>query len=228
MEYELKSVKTNGTDEERVTAGNGGAQANMIPEATERDGLFTGQSSSQCRIKKELNAVICSPIRLWMVIIIILVIIIAVIVISLVLCSVIHTDLDEKYDAALFNIPQSFNGSFRLPNQVFKEQLLTLNSSEGNALATGLQKKMVDFYRSSPALGRYFSEAKINAFRNGSVIADYRLTFHMPAEGQYQLRNFTLSREMVYNVFRQFLFDQETTSEPMYIDPRSLNCSQTY
>ncbi|CAK6957954.1 TPA-induced transmembrane protein homolog [Scomber scombrus] len=224
MEFELKTVKTNGTDEgERVTAGNGGA-----PEATERDALFAGQSSSVCRIKKELNAVICSRARLWMVIIIIVFIIIAVIIISLVLCSVIHEDLDEKYDATLFNISQSFNGSFRLPNQVFKEQLLTLNSSEGNTLATGLQKKMVDLYRSSPALGRYFSEARINAFRNGSVIADYQLTFRMPAEGQHQLRNFTLSREMVYNVFRQFLFDQETQSEPMYIDPRSLSCSQTY
>ncbi len=60
--------------------------------------------------------------------------------------------------------------------------------------------------------------------RNGSVIADYQLTFLMPEEQQDQLRNFTLSREMVYSVFRQFLYDQET-DEPglMYIDPLSLN-----
>lgn len=59
--------------------------------------------------------------------------------------------------------------------------------------------------------------------RNGSVIANYQLTFVMPAEQQDQLRNFTLSREMVYNVFRQFLYDQEPDeSKPMYIDPLSL------
>lgn len=46
----------------------------------------------------------------------------------------------------------------------------------------------------------------------------------MPEEQQDELRNFTLSREMVYNVFRQFLYDQESDkSEPMYIDPVSLN-----
>lgn len=58
--------------------------------------------------------------------------------------------------------------------------------------------------------------------RNGSVIADYKLTFHMPEEEKDQLRNFTLSREMVYNVFRQFLYDQESELDPMFIDPASL------
>lgn len=59
--------------------------------------------------------------------------------------------------------------------------------------------------------------------RNGSVIADYQLKFLMPEEKQDQLRKFTLSREMVYNVLRQFLYDQESESESMYIDPISLN-----
>lgn len=49
-----------------------------------------------------------------------------------------------------------------------------------------------------------------------------------------QLRNFTLSREMVYNVFRQFLYDQEPNdSGPTYIDRLSLTmfwrqCSQVF
>ncbi len=60
--------------------------------------------------------------------------------------------------------------------------------------------------------------------RNGSVIADFQLTFLMPEAEQDQLRNFTLSREMVFNVFRQYLYDQELNeSEPMYINPVSLN-----
>lgn len=60
--------------------------------------------------------------------------------------------------------------------------------------------------------------------RNGPVIADYKLTFLMPEEQQDELTNFTLSREMVYNVFRQFLYDQDPDeSNSMYIDPVSLN-----
>lgn len=63
----------------------------------------------------------------------------------------------------------------------------------------------------------------ISALRNGSVIADYKLTFHIPEEEKDELRNFTLSREMVYNVFRQFLYDQDSAaSEPMFIDHDSL------
>lgn len=50
------------------------------------------------------------------------------------------------------------------------------------------------------------------------------LTFLMPEEQQDELRNFTLSREMVYNVFRQVLYDQESDEKgPMFIDPLSLN-----
>uniref|UniRef100_A0A669CY46 Uncharacterized protein n=1 Tax=Oreochromis niloticus TaxID=8128 RepID=A0A669CY46_ORENI len=80
-----------------------------------------------------------------------------------------------------------------------------------------------DLYKTSAALGRYFFNTEIRAVRNGSVIADYKLTFQMPEEEKDQLRNFTLSRQMVYNVFRQFLYDQELPeSDPMFIDPASL------
>lgn len=59
---------------------------------------------------------------------------------------------------------------------------------------------------------------------NGSVIADYELTFVMPEEEQDLLTSFTLSRNMVYNVFRQFLHEQGLLeSDPMYIDASSLN-----
>lgn len=248
MDIELQTITTNGNDGDHVSkdgvpAGNGSGPAHRIPEATERDVLLTEQpsngeimssghaaetqrnqeKSSVCRVKDELNEVVFWRVRLWMVIIFVFLLIFAVIIISLALCSTIYEDVDEKYDASSFNVSRSFNGSFRLPNQVFTEELLTLSVSKSQALATDLQKQLADLYRSSPALGRYFSEAKIYAFRNGSVTADYRLTFLMPAERQDELRNFTLSRKMVYNVFRQFLYDRETDeSEPMYIDPLSL------
>lgn len=58
---------------------------------------------------------------------------------------------------------------------------------------------------------------------NGSVIADYMLTFVMPEEEQELLKNFTLSRDMVFNVFRQFLYDQSLQeTESMYIERSSL------
>lgn len=174
------------------------------------------------RLKRELNEVIFWKVKLWMAILFVFFLIFVAIIISLLVCSAIHEDVDEKYDSSLFNFPLYFNGSFQLPNQAFTERLLTLSFNESQTLATDLQQTLADLYRSSPALGRYFSEAKIHAFRNGSVIADYQLKFLMPEEQQDQLKKFTLSREMVYNVLRQFLYDQESESESMYIDPVSL------
>ncbi|KAM6931933.1 TPA-induced transmembrane protein homolog [Lycodopsis pacificus] len=174
--------------------------------------------NSVCRISQE-------RVRLLLIIVCIVVLICAVIWISLAMCAAFHVDGDDNFDSSLFKVPRSFNGSFQLPNRVFTEELSTLSSNESQALAADLQEKLDGLYRSSPALGRYFSEAEIQAFRNGSVvIADYQLTFVMPEEQQDQLRNFTLSREMVYNVFRQFLYDQEADeSGQMYIAPVSLN-----
>lgn len=249
MDIKLETFRTNGNDgatcvtNEQVTAANG-------DDATETDGLLSvhvsngdtltsvhaaenqrnpgntpREKSSVCRIKSELNEVIFWKIRLWMIIIFIFLVIIVVIITSLAVCTAIHVDEDENFDRSLFKVPLSFNGSFQLPNLVFTEELSSLSSNESQALAANFQEKLADLYRSSPALGRYFSKAEILAFRNSSiVIADYSLTFLLPEDGQDQLRNFTLSREMVYNVFRQFLYDQVTDeSEPMYIDPVSLH-----
>lgn len=250
---ELEPTRTNGNDvhNDRGTADNGHGQANRSPDASESDGLLrqvnvsNGESvhsapaadarghpgrthtppeiSSVCRIKKELNEVVFWRVRLWMVFVFIFLLMAAVIMISLAVCSVIHEDADDKFDPSSFTIPRCFNGSFRLPARVFTEELLTISSNESRALAADLRQKVADLYRSSPALGRFFSQAEIYSLRNGSVIAEYRLTFLMPAEQQDQLRNFTLSREVVYNVFRQSLYDQEDDeSGPMYIDPGSL------
>lgn len=240
---------------QEVTVNNGEHVANGNPEATETDALVHVQingangeamhgdhaaegqrnvgntnsareNGSVCRVKKELTEIVFWKVRRWMIIIFLFVLIAVVIVISLAVCSAIHEDVDDKFDPSLFKVPHYFNGSFQLPNQVFQEELLNLHSNISQTLAADLQNKMADLYRSSPALGRYFSKAEILAFRNGSVIVDYKLTFLLPEEQQDQLRNFTLSREMVYNVFRQFLYDQEpdesAESGPTYIDPVSL------
>ncbi|KAM9853126.1 TPA-induced transmembrane protein [Aulostomus maculatus] len=231
----------------QVTAENGGGQAYMISEGTKllgeqqirgsQDLMTPGhaqeigrnqghthtppQMSAVCRARKELKENVCRGVQLWMVIILIFLLIVVVTLISLALCSVIHEDKDEKFDRSSFKVPRFFNGSFRLPSLVFTEEFLAISSNESKALTADLQEKLTDLYSSSPALGRYFSEAEIFALRNGSVIAEYQLTFLMPADQQNQLKMFTLSREMVYNVFRQFLYDQDE-SAPTHIDPVSL------
>ncbi|TMS07593.1 TPA-induced transmembrane protein-like protein [Larimichthys crocea] len=201
-DIELQEKKTNGDyGATCMTAGNGGSAAErgelLNPQTADHNGemascsnaaengmnLGNAKGSSVCRVKKELNEVVFWKIRLWMVVVFIFLLIAAVILISLLLCSLIYDDPDEKFDPSLFKVPLYFNGSFQLPNLASTEELY---------------------------------------FQNGSVIVDYQLTFLMPEENQDQLRNFTLSREMVYNVFRQFLYDQEAESAPTYIDPVSL------
>ncbi|XP_010741662.3 TPA-induced transmembrane protein isoform X1 [Larimichthys crocea] len=238
-DIELQEKKTNGDyGATCMTAGNGGSAAErgelLNPRTADHNGemascsnaaengmnLGNAKRSSVCRVKKELNEVVFWKIRLWMVVVFIFLLIAAVILISLLLCSLIYDDPDEKFDPSLFKVPLYFNGSFQLPNLAFTEELY---SSENQALAANIENKLSDLYRASPALGRYFNNTEIHGFRNGSVIVDYQLTFLMPEENQDQLRNFTLSREMVYNVFRQFLYDQEADeSAPTYIDPVSL------
>lgn len=136
--------------------------------------------------------------------------------------TVIHEDVDEKYDPASFVVPLYFNGSLQLPFQTYSAELLSSMSNQSQTLSTELQKKLSDLYNSSPALGRYFSRAEIQAFRNGSVVAQYRLMFLMPKQHD-ELNRFILSREMVYNVLRQHLYDQEPEElGRLYIDPATL------
>ncbi|XP_074536053.1 TPA-induced transmembrane protein homolog [Halichoeres trimaculatus] len=228
----LLSVQTDGQNGETIATKTGDASGqdthgngDTVPC---RGSAESPSSLRDChrvvkRKKEELNEVIFWKVRLWMVILFVLFLILVTIIISLLICSAIHEDVDEKFDPSLFKFPLYFNGNFQLPNQAFTDRLLTLSFNESQTLAADLQEKLAGLYKSSPALGRYFSEAEIQAFRNGSVIADYQLKFLMPEEQQDQLRKFTLSREMVYNVLRQFLYDQESESELTYIDPFSLN-----
>lgn len=180
------------------------------------------KKSAICEVKKQLGQKVYKNIPLWVVILFLFVLIIAVIFISLALCSVIHEDVDEKFDRSLFDVPWNFSGSFILPNRnLTGVVLLNFDSSESQELVRELQSKLDDLYKTSPALGRYFSKSEIYEFSDDLVTAQYKLTFLLPAAEQDQLKRFTLSREMVYNVLRQFLYDQDT-SEPGYINPATL------
>lgn len=217
-EEALLSVQTSNSNGASLPSHN-----NRI--AGNQNGSTHRERSAVCKIKEELNEVVCGKvIRLWMIIVFLILLIVGVIILSLFLCTVIYEDPDENFNPSSFKVPLHLNGSFTLPNMVFTDELLTLSSSKSEDRARQLEEKLTDLYRSSPALGRYFSAADILAFRNGSVVADYKLTFVMPEEEQDLLTNFTLSRNMVFNVFRQFLYEQGLPeSDPMYIDVSSLS-----
>lgn len=59
-----------------------------------------------------------------------------------VLFSALYKDPDENFDPSLFNVPMDLNGSFRLPNMVFTEELLTISSNESQVLARQLEAKV--------------------------------------------------------------------------------------
>ncbi|KAG7471177.1 hypothetical protein MATL_G00121650 [Megalops atlanticus] len=173
------------------------------------------------RLYSNFNDVVVWKLKLWMVIALVFLLIIAVIVLSLVLYSVVYTDEDDTFNCELFVVPRIYSGTLRLVNQEFSEDLRSPTSPQSQALSTQLKKKLSDLYSSSPALGRYFSSAGMYEFRNGSVTAYYWLKFLIPQKHS-QLVRYTLSREMVYNVLRQHLYDQgPDPEEPLYIDPAS-------
>lgn len=161
-------------------------------------------------------------VRLLWVGILIVVLIISVILLSLYLCSVIYEDPDENYDPRLFDVHWNFSVNFRLPNLNFTEDILSLASNDSHPLAAELQSKLDHVYTTSPALGRYFLNSQVYKFSDSPLTAWMKLIFLLPAAEKDQLTRFTLSRDMIYNILRQFLYDQEDTSDRMYVEPASL------
>ncbi|XP_043975602.1 TPA-induced transmembrane protein [Gambusia affinis] len=141
---------------------------------------------------------------------IVILLITVVIVISVVACCANNDDEDEKFDRTTFNLQQKFNGSFQMETP-FSNETQGLND---------VQRKLTELYESSHALGRFFSNAETFHLGSESAVVQYKLTFIFPEE---ELRNSTLSREIVYNVLRQFIYDQnEEESGAMFILPSSL------
>ncbi|XP_061827944.1 TPA-induced transmembrane protein [Nerophis lumbriciformis] len=245
MDMEMQNVGSNGSEaaarQMATTTGNGEGHTHRGPQSAETGSLLQAQcnggsvemksdrrvlalrgpqDSTICRMQKELKDVVCWKIPLWMLLLFLLLIMVAIVFITLALCPVFHQDVDEKFDPSTFNISRLFKGNFSLLDLPFSDDLLVPSSNQSRALSRDLQGKLTVVYSSSPALSRYFSKAEVHAFRNGSVVAEYRLTFLMPEQQEEQLRRFTLSREMVYNVLRQSLHQQE--DHGTYIDPLSL------
>ncbi|KAM9820306.1 TPA-induced transmembrane protein homolog [Neosynchiropus ocellatus] len=227
MDPKLDAIMTNGHEPDP-------AGAEDFLSATERDQMLKVSKGDQplveperrsshkvsktCRVKEELNEVVFWKFRMWMILIFISVLIVAVILISLALCSLVYKDKDEQFDASTFNVSRLFNGTFRMQSPALSEGVAVAASNQSQALTSRLQDQLEDLYKSSPALGRYFSSAEVAPLRKDPAVAEFRLKFLMPAGQRGQLRKFTLSREMIYNVLRQFLYEQPS----LRIEPASL------
>ncbi|XP_017271772.1 TPA-induced transmembrane protein isoform X2 [Kryptolebias marmoratus] len=205
---------------EQTSHSNGGTATNGLTTHQAQKNTFQlfFQNGFFQRIKEELNQTVWKKCKVWMFIPLICVVIVVVVIVSMAVCSALHKDEDESYDSLLFTVPQRFNGSFQLSSKLLSDEAQVLED---------LQHKLDDLYRSSPALGRYFLE--VETLRNKTSDILYSLTFKLPEDGLEELRNFTLSREMVQNVLRQYLYDQDPDdSGGMFIDPVSLRMSTAY
>ncbi|CAL9683833.1 unnamed protein product [Knipowitschia caucasica] len=184
------------------------------------------KNSAVLQIKKELREKVCKVVPMWLILVLIFLVVILIIFISLALCRVIYEDPDERYDPTQFDALRNVSGSFRLPNLNSTEELLNMTTSMSRALAAELESKLDEVYTNSSALGRYFMRSHIYQFSSVPVQAWFLLLFRMREEEGGQLSRYTLSRELLYNVLRQFLYEQEVgPSHHMYILPSSLNMS---
>ncbi|XP_053734286.1 TPA-induced transmembrane protein homolog isoform X2 [Synchiropus splendidus] len=200
------------TEQDQMLKDSSGDQRLVEPERRSTHKYSPEKGSKVCRVKEELNEVVFWKFRMWMILIFILLLIVAVVLISLVLCSLVYRDKDEGFDASAFNVSRLFNGSFRMESPA---------ANQSRALRPRLQEQLEALYKSSPALGRYFSSAEVAPLREDPAVAEFRLKFLMPEAQQAQLRRFTLSREMIYNVLRQFLWEQPG----LQVEPSSLRLS---
>ncbi|KAJ8256666.1 hypothetical protein COCON_G00188180 [Conger conger] len=190
--------------------------------------LDQGPSGYQAGVESGLRGNGCHSrlkrmVKPWMIIaLVLLLIVITAVTLGLLLWAALYKDEDDTFQRDTFVVPLFYSGSLRLVNLNFTDNLLSPSSNQSQALSTQLEDKLSHVYSTSPALGRYFSGAGLYAFRNGSVTAYYWLKFLMPLDHE-QLLHFTLSREMVYNVLRQHLYDLEPGSDLLYIDPSAIH-----
>ncbi|KTF76892.1 hypothetical protein cypCar_00030455 [Cyprinus carpio] len=71
------------------------------------------------RVKRELNEVVVWKLKLWTLLLIIFLAIALVIGISIIVCSAVHDDKDEKYDKSSFVVARFFRGNFTLDANSF-------------------------------------------------------------------------------------------------------------
>ncbi|KAM4742265.1 TPA-induced transmembrane protein homolog [Anableps anableps] len=216
---ELTEIKKSPDPDQEMVDGRDGAESvenSLLSLSNNYNGEEAGNGDIKGNQRKSQKNCLCNKegqLKKAFAAIALIVIIAVVIIISVTWCFANSDDEDEIYDQTMFKLQQKFNGSFQMPAYPFS------NETQG---PNDVQQKLTELYKSSPALSRFFSEAETFRLRSDSTVVHYKLTFVFPEEQQTELRNFTLSWEMVYNVFRQFLYDQDEDNSTMFIDPGSL------
>lgn len=206
-------------EQQRLLSSQQGAESNGghisvdVEQATTQSGAQVQKLNVLKRLKNDLNEPVFGKVKVWMAILVLLVFIISFIFLLLFLCSGHKDDADDQYDRSSFVTPLHFNGSFRLANSSFVQDLLS-QTDRNYELFKDLNQKLTNIYTSSPALERYFFRANVETMR-------YSLVFKIPEEDK-QLARYTLSREVVYYVLLQNLLDQDTEDQ-LYIEPSSLS-----
>ncbi|XP_041128573.1 TPA-induced transmembrane protein homolog isoform X2 [Polyodon spathula] len=196
------------------------SQCHVMDVNTPNEQIKINRGKQRCRSSSRYVFWKC---KLWMLILSVFILLTIATVISLVLYSVVYVDEDEKIDKTLYVVPRYYNGTLRIVNQEFTRELLLPKSQKSEFLSGQLKDMLSRLYSSSPALGRYFVNAGLNSFSNGSVTAYYWLKFEIPSEHS-KLIKYTLSEEVLVNVFRQHLYDQELDeNRNLHIDPSSLS-----
>ncbi|XP_063060862.1 TPA-induced transmembrane protein [Engraulis encrasicolus] len=221
-------------DKTTVASGNGGYSSHnaaAIPEdapflseiepvpVETGDIQVTERDSALEKVKKRFNTKVWKELELWKVLLILLGVFILVIILSIYLSTVIYSDPDEKFDVSSFVVLRVFSGSVSMVNQNFTKDNATLHEH-----AIRLQNKLNQVYTSSHALARYFNTSRVKTLRPGSLIIDFCLQFRMPLDSD-QLVRYTLSSEMVSNVLRQHLYEEDMDSEaddPQRVLPTSV------
>lgn len=166
------------------------------------------------------STVVCCKCRLWMLLLVVFVAIIVIAIVGLVLYSVIYTDEDDIVDSSLKSTgtPQYYEGTMRI-NQPASGALMTTDE---------VKQMLTHVYNSSPALSRYFVEAVVLKSNDTSVVK-YWLKFALPPENSLLLQ-YTLNEEVMVNILRQYVYDQEDSSEGgqgLQIEPSSLVLNAT-
>ncbi|XP_028655705.1 TPA-induced transmembrane protein isoform X1 [Erpetoichthys calabaricus] len=180
---------------------------------------ISNRGKKRCYSKSKL---VCWKLKLWHTILLIILLFLLAIVISLVLYSVVYEDEDEKFDKQSYITPHNYNGTLRVINCQGSTES-PQHQFESTCISQHLRDMLLKLYRSSPLLGRYFVDAYSLPNGTNDTIAYYRLQFQVPEENTLLLK-YTLNEEVVVNIFRQHLYDQEfEENRVLVIDPASLS-----
>ncbi|XP_042298852.1 TPA-induced transmembrane protein-like [Sceloporus undulatus] len=203
-----------------------------VPESNEllQPNIF--QPNKKKALLKSCSEIVFWKCRLWMLVTSIFLLLIAVTIITLSVSSAVYIDEDEYWDPELIASGNHHNFSGIVKIHCVNPELL-LSESTYNLLSENLHKRLLDVYRDSPALGRYFISAEVISISDGNNTAAYHLCFSVPQDETREFMKYRMNQNFVMNILRQNIYDQEELyglDVPecinLTLDPTSLSLTQ--